>query len=172
MSYQVTWGSKRVAKTIARRLRLTDRSPLPWPLPVTPLVLRVRAAVDDWILDLSCFAGERRTTVVHFGTSTSCRDDTKDVDTELAASIGHCDPSSGVGSTAQVMTASSLSMSATSTATGGSVTTTGIADTTARSVSTADRRRSTAFTPTHAFSWTISSWARRVVVMTHRHCQR
>ena len=74
------------------------------PLPVTPLVLRVRVVVDGctatgWILGLACFTGERRTTVVHFGTSTSCRDDTEDVDTELAASIGHCDPSSGVGST-------------------------------------------------------------------------
>ena len=113
------------------------------PLPVTPLVLRVCVVVDGctatgWILGLACFAGERRTTVVHFGTSTSCRYDTEDVDTELAASIGHCDPSSGVGSTAQVIAASRLSMSATPTATGGSVTTTGIADTTARSVSTAD----------------------------------
>ena len=75
---------------------------------------------------LACF-GDRRTTVVHFGTSTSCRVDADGVETGLAASIGHCDPSSEIESstTAQEisspLTSSCLSVTAT---TGGSVPTT------------------------------------------------
>ena len=96
MSSQVTCGSNRVAKTLASRLRLTNRSPLPCPLPVTPFVLRLRVVVctaTGYTLGF-CF-GERRTTVVHFGTLTSGRVGGDGVET--AASTGHCDPSSGPG---------------------------------------------------------------------------
>ena len=65
MSSQLTCGSKRVAKMLASRLRFTERSPLPWPFPATPVFFLGRAPVDftrDGCVVIFC---ERRTTVVH-----------------------------------------------------------------------------------------------------------
>ena len=64
MSSQLTCGSKRVANMLARRLRFTERSPLPWPFPVTPVFFLGRAPVE-FTRDGCLVLCRRRTTVVH-----------------------------------------------------------------------------------------------------------